>query len=89
MNEAVTWLQIVIALISIAGALGGVWWRLQSQVYELKIHVAEYYITKAGMTEQTDRVMNGLDRLDSKIDRTNDRLDQAFSQARPTSRAIK
>ncbi|CAN7492661.1 hypothetical protein LJR231_003445 [Phyllobacterium sp. LjRoot231] len=86
MNEAVTWLQIVIALISIAGALGGVWWRLQSQVYELKIHVSENFITKAGMTEQTDRVMNAIERLDTKIDRTNERLDQAFSQARPAPR---
>jgi len=101
MSEAVTWFQIAVALVSIAGAVGGVWWRLQNQVstnraladqrlYEFKIHIAETYVTKAGMTEQTDRLMRAIEGLGEKIDRTNERIDQAFMPgSKSSSRAIR
>ncbi|OIN06157.1 hypothetical protein BFS86_19835 [Shewanella algae] len=90
----ITWDQIA-TLVLVIGALGGLWWRLQSQIstnqasadkklYEFKIHIAEMYITKAGMTEQTDRMMKAIEGLGAKIDRTNERIDQAFVPAKPT-----
>lgn len=100
MIEITPWFQIVGVLVSIAVVVGGVWWRLQNQIttnlaaqdrqlYEFKIHIAEMYVTKTGLTEQTDRLMRAIEGLGVKIDRTNERMDQAFMPTpKPTSRAI-
>lgn len=50
-----------------------------------RLHVAETYVTKAGMTEQTDRIMRSLEGVADKIDRTNERLDSLMLQ-KPTPR---
>lgn len=100
MIEITPWFQIVGVLVSIAVVVGGVWWRLQNQITtnlayaekELaayKLHVAETFVTKQGLNEQTDRLMRAIEGLGVKIDRTNERMDQAFMPApKPTSRAI-
>jgi hypothetical protein len=43
-----------------------------------KLHVAEVYVTKAGMHEQTQQIMHSIENVGAKIDRTNDRLDRMF-----------
>ena len=100
MIEITPWFQIVGVLVSIAVVVGGVWWRLQNQITtnlayaekELaayKLHVAESFVTKQGLNEQTDRLMRAIEGLGVKIDRTNERMDQAFMPTtKPTSRAI-
>lgn len=52
-----------------------------------RLHVAETYVTKAGMTEQTDRIMRSLEGVGEKIDRTNERLDSLMLQKTPTRRS--
>jgi hypothetical protein len=53
------------------------------------LHVAESFVTKQGLNEQTDRLMRAIEGLGVKIDRTNERMDQAFMpNPKPTSRAI-
>lgn len=100
MIEITPWFQIGGVLFAIASSILLVWWRLQSQVTtnlalaerELaayKLHVAETFVTKQGLNEQTDRLMRAIEGLGVKIDRTNERMDQAFMPApKPTSRAI-
>ena len=102
MIEVTPWFQVLGVLVSIAVVIGGVWWKLQNQItqnqsiadqrlYEFKIQIAEQYVTKTGLTEQTDRLMREIEGLGIKIDRTNERMDQAFMpNPKPTSsRALK
>ena len=44
-----------------------------------KVQVAEAYATKAGLSEQTAQIMKAFDSLGTKIDRTNERLDNLMS----------
>jgi hypothetical protein len=48
-----------------------------------RLHVAEVYVTKAGMHEQTQQIMHSIETIGSKIDRTNDRLDRMFEARVP------
>lgn len=102
MNDAVTWFQIAVALISISGALAGVWWRLQNQIStnradadkELatyKLHVAEHYVSKQGHRETMDQVMEAIASVKQSIDGTNLRIDRMWEagSSKTTSRAIK
>ncbi|MBX8827255.1 MULTISPECIES: hypothetical protein [Brucellaceae] len=88
MNGAIEWTQIS-SLLVIGGSVVGVWYRLQQQINAnrayherqhaaYQLHVAENYVTRPGMNEQTERMMRAIDGLDAKIDRMNDRLDKVF-----------
>lgn len=86
--------------ILVAGVVSGAFWRMwglikeaggkgetaQRELLDHKLHVAETYVTKAGMSEQTAQIMKAIDGVGSKIDRTNERLD-GFLQPRPRSRS--
>ena len=81
--------ELVAFFILVFGAVSGIWWRVEGKVKgaedkaekvgaELaahRIHTAEVYVTKAGLSEQTSQIMNALDSVGAKIDRTNERLD--------------
>lgn len=81
--------ELVAFIILVFGAVSGVWWRVEGKVKgaedkagavgaELaayRTHVAETYVTKAGLSEQTSQIMKALDSVGAKIDRTNERLD--------------
>lgn len=43
-----------------------------------RLHTAETYVTKAGMTEQTNQIMRAIESVGSRIDGMNERLDRAF-----------
>lgn len=69
-------------MIMVFGAIGRFWFQLnnglekgRSDLAAHKLHVAETYVTKAGMSEQTAQIMKAIDNVGTKIDRTNDRLD--------------
>lgn len=61
-------------------ALAGV---AREELSSHKLHVAESYVTKAGMNEQTDRIMRSLEGVAEKIDRTNERLDSLMLAKAP------
>ena len=44
-----------------------------------KLHVAEAYATKAGLSEQNAQIMKTIDTVGVKIDRTNERLNNLMS----------
>lgn len=47
-----------------------------SQLAEHKLHVAENYITKAGMREMRDEIMTGVRELKGSVSTIHDRIDQ-------------
>lgn len=56
-----------------------------------RLHVAEHYVTKAGMQEQTAQIMKAIDsfgeRLDVGLSGVNQRLDRVFEQPKTARRA--
>lgn len=92
--------ELVAFIILVFGAVSGVWWRVEGKVKgaedkasaagaELaahRLHVAETYVTKAGLSEQTSQIMKALDSVGAKIDRTNERLDNLMQPKTRTTR---
>lgn len=75
-------MAVVGFMLTIFGAIGGFWFKLHGGIERNKedlaahkLHTAETYVTKAGMSEQTAQIMKAIDNVGAKIDRTNDRLD--------------
>ena len=93
--------ELVAFIILVFGAVSGVWWRVEGKVKgaedkaekvgaELaahRIHTAEIYVTKAGLSEQTSQIMKALDSVGAKIDRTNERLDNLMQPKTRSTRA--
>ncbi len=53
-----------------------------------KLHIAETYVTKAGMQEQTGQIMKAIDGVGIRLDGLNGRLDRLYeTQPRRTTRA--
>ncbi|MDO3431206.1 hypothetical protein QWJ46_00765 [Rhizobium sp. CBN3] len=51
-----------------------------------KLHVAESYVTKAGMQEQTSQIMKAIEGVGNRIDGLNERLDRLYeTQPRRTT----
>ncbi|PWE56383.1 hypothetical protein DEM27_08260 [Metarhizobium album] len=85
--------ELVGFVLAIMGAVSGIWWRIEGKVKGAedkadkasadlaahKLHVAEAYATKAGLSEQTSQIMKAIDTVGVKIDRTNERLDNLMS----------
>jgi len=93
-------MAVVGFFVMLAGAGWRVWSRVEAKVKVAedkaddaqkdlaahRLHVAETYVTKAGMSEQTAQIMKAIDSVGAKIDRTNERLD-SLMQPRPPRRA--
>lgn len=84
---------MVYLVLAVAGAVGGFYWRVSTLVGGVKddlaahkLHVAETYVTKAGMQEQTAQIMHAIDGIGKRIDGISERLDRAF-ESKPARRA--
>jgi len=80
--------------IVVFGTLFGIWKYLDSKLTagreetaevarELaahRLHVAETYVTKAGMQEQTSQIMKAIEGVGNRIDGLHERLDRAFER---------
>ncbi len=89
----------VLFILTLFGSVSGVWWRIEGKVKGAedradkaredlsihKLHVAEFYVTKAGMHEQTLALTRMIDAIGNKIDGLNERLDRVIEN-RPASR---
>lgn len=73
------WFEVVSMVVSLlipgAGALAGVWWRLQSQIAacqaslaEYKLQVAEKYATNTAIKEVETRVVEAINRLGDRVE---------------------
>ena len=90
---------VIGAISAIVVACFYIWWRFEAKVQEAedkadkaitgladhKLHTAETYVTKAGMTEQTSQIMGAIGEIKRAIDGTNSRIDMIF-QNPPSSR---
>lgn len=60
----------------------------KAELAEHKLHVAEKYVTKEGMSEQTDRIMKAINdvgtRVETRVDGLGARLDR-FYETQPSS----
>jgi len=45
-----------------------------------RLHVAETYVTKAGMTEQTQQIMGAIKAVDAGVGRLNERIDRMIER---------
>ncbi len=93
--------ELVLFILTFMGAVSGVWWRVEGKVKNAedkadrvsaelsahRIHTAETYVTKAGLSEQTSQIMKALDSVGAKIDRTNERLDNLMQPKTRSTRA--
>jgi hypothetical protein len=57
---------------------------LEKQHADYKLHVAETYVTKQGMSEQTDRIMKAINDVGIRVDGLGSRLDR-FYEHQPNS----
>ena len=97
MTGAITWDQLAffIALLSV---VAGVWWRIEGKVRvaedkagkvaadlaDHKLHIAETYITKAGMRETTEQIMDAIHGVKQAVDHMTVRVDRIVeNQVKP------
>lgn len=53
------------------------------QLSDYKLHVAETYVTKQGMSEQTDRIMKAINDVGNRVDGLGSRLDRFYENQPP------
>lgn len=80
-------------ILTLFGFAFGVWKYIDSQIVNVraelaahKLHTAESYVTKAGMSEQTSAVMRAIEGVAKRIDGLNERLDRTY-ESRPGRRS--
>jgi hypothetical protein len=85
--------QMVYLVLAIAGAVGGIYWRWGAVIGKVRddlsahrLYVAEHYVTKQGLTEQTTQIMKAIDGVGDRLDGVNQRLDRVFEQPKPSAR---
>ncbi len=93
--------ELVVFIITVFGAVSGVWWRVESKVKgaedkadkaagdlaSYKTHVAETFATKAGLQEQTAQLLRAIEGVGNRIDGLHERLDRVFEQRTTGRRA--
>lgn len=89
----ITW-EVISAVIVVFGVVSGVWWRVEGMIRKNtddlaahRLHVAETYVTKAGMTEQTNQLIKAIDAVSSKIDHMSGRIDGMITSKAPAPRS--
>jgi hypothetical protein len=90
-NMNITW-EVVAAVMTLMTFVAGIWWRVEGMIRKNtddlathKLHVAESYITKAGMRDITDQIMEAIGGLGAQITGMNGRIDRMLE--RPTGQA--
>jgi hypothetical protein len=83
----------VLFLLAIIGAVAAFWWRVEGKVKGAddkadsalrdlaahKLHVAESYITKAGMREVKEEIMGAIHDVKSSVDHLGGRIDGIYA----------
>jgi hypothetical protein len=90
-----SWIAYIGPIVTLLGFVLGVWWKVEGKITaasekaekasadlaEHKLHVAETYVTKAGMQEQTGQIMRAIEGVGNRIDGLHERLDRAFERS--------
>lgn len=90
--------ELVGFMVMVFGAVSGVWWRIESKVKVAedkadkvaadlaaeKLHTAQTYITKQGMREATESIMEAISGVKTAVDHMTLRVDRIVeNQAKP------
>jgi nitrogen fixation-related uncharacterized protein len=81
-------------ILTLVGSIAAFWWRVEgkvknaedkadkalTQLSDHKLHVAESYITKAGMRETTDQIMSAIGTVKSAVESLGGRIDNLYSK---------
>lgn len=92
-------MTFILFLLAIIGAVAGFWWRVEGKVKgaddkatraledlaDHRLHVAETYITKAGMREVKEEIMGAIHDVKSSVDHLGGRIDGIYAH-NPTQR---
>lgn len=89
--------QMVYLVLAVAGAVAGAYWRFSTAIADVrgelqahKLHVAETYITKAGLRETTDQIISAVHGVKTDVHSLNERIDRIIEHQqmpqRPTRR---
>lgn len=80
-------------LLTVTISGGTALWKLWSMIGDsraelaaYKLHVAETYVTKAGLSEQTAQMMKAIDGIGDRIDGLNQRMDRFIEAAHKPQR---
>ena len=75
MNNIIT-MDLVINVIVIVGAVGGLWWKIQGgiqqnskELSDFKLQVAKEYTSKGAMKDIERRLIHSIEKLSSHIDK--------------------
>jgi len=85
---------VVLFILAIIGSVAGFWWRVESKVKEVedraekiseslaahKLHVAENYLTKAGLREAVEPIMDAIQGVKGAVDHLGGRIDAIYAQ---------
>lgn len=97
-------MSAVLFLLAVVGAIAAFWWRVEGKVKgaddkaeraldelaEHRLHVAENYLTKAGMREVKDEIMNAIHDVKGSIEHLGGRIDSMYAHTaapRPVRKA--
>lgn len=86
---------VVLFILAIIAAVAAFWWRVEGKVKiaedkaetalgkvaDLRLHVAETYITKAGLRDVKDEIMEALHGVKGSIDHLGGRIDTMYAQS--------
>lgn len=86
--------------LAVFGAITGAFWRMWGLIKEegkkgdkalvdlaeFKLRVAETYVTRAGMQEQTSQIMKAIESVAYRIDGLTERIDNIMASRTPRSR---
>lgn len=85
--------QMVYLVLAIAGAVGAAYWRFSTVIADVReeladhrLHVAETYITKAGLRETTDQIISAVNGVKTDVHSLNERIDRIIEHQQPARR---
>lgn len=92
--SADTIIALIGVVVLVLSAVAGVWWRVEAKIVDAKadanmamallsahkLHVAEAYVTKAGMQEQTMQIMAAIHDVGADVRQLNERIDRMIER---------
>lgn len=98
-------MAVAVFILTLLGFVGGVWWRIEGKIGTAedkahkvaedlaahRLHVAESYITKAGMREAVEPIMDAIQAVKGAVDHLGGRIDgiyHAGATPRPRTKSI-
>ncbi|PDT55020.1 MULTISPECIES: hypothetical protein [Sinorhizobium] len=72
--------SVFVAIFGVWKYVDGKYSSLRDELSAHKLYTAENYVTKAGLTEQTNQIMKAIEGVGNRIEAISERLDRVFEQ---------